>query len=59
MQWRSPETAKRRWKEIPISKMTVPLAGAELHFTVKVVALRDPTKEELDHGHVHEEGHNH
>ena len=36
-----------------------PLAGAELHFTVKVVALRDPTKEELDHGHVHEEGHNH
>ncbi len=36
-----------------------PLAGAELRFTVKVVALRDPTKEELDHGHVHEEGHNH
>ena len=36
-----------------------PLAGAELHFTVKVVALRDPTKEELDHGHVHEEGHHH
>ncbi len=36
-----------------------PLAGAELHFNVKVVALRDPTKEELDHGHVHEEGHNH
>ena len=36
-----------------------PLAGAELHFTVKVVALRDPTKEELEHGHVHEEGHNH
>ena len=36
-----------------------PLAGAELHFNVKVVALRDPTKEELDHGHVHEEGHHH
>jgi FKBP-type peptidyl-prolyl cis-trans isomerase SlyD len=36
-----------------------PLAGAELHFTVKVLALRDPTKEELDHGHVHEEGHHH
>jgi FKBP-type peptidyl-prolyl cis-trans isomerase SlyD len=36
-----------------------PLAGAELHFTVKVLTLRDPTKEELDHGHVHEEGHHH
>ncbi len=36
-----------------------PLAGAELHFNVKVLALRDPTAEELDHGHVHEEGHNH
>ena len=36
-----------------------PLAGAELHFSVKVIALREPTKEELDHGHVHEEGHNH
>ncbi|MDP2776251.1 MAG: peptidylprolyl isomerase [Anaerolineales bacterium] len=36
-----------------------PLAGAELHFNVTVVALREPTEEELDHGHVHEEGHNH
>jgi FKBP-type peptidyl-prolyl cis-trans isomerase SlyD len=36
-----------------------PLAGAELHFTVKVVALRDPTAEELEHGHVHEAGHHH
>ena len=36
-----------------------PLAGAELHFTVTVVALREPTEEELDHGHVHEEGHPH
>ena len=36
-----------------------PLAGAELHFSVKVVALRDPSEEELDHGHVHEEGHHH
>ena len=36
-----------------------PLAGAELHFNVKVLALRDPTEEELDHGHVHEEGHHH
>jgi FKBP-type peptidyl-prolyl cis-trans isomerase SlyD len=36
-----------------------PLAGAELHFNVKVVGLREPTKEELEHGHVHEEGHHH
>ena len=36
-----------------------PLAGAELHFNVTVVGLREPTKEELDHGHVHEEEHHH
>jgi len=34
-----------------------PLAGAELHFSVKVVALREPSEEELEHGHVHEDGH--
>jgi FKBP-type peptidyl-prolyl cis-trans isomerase SlyD len=32
-----------------------PLAGAELQFSVKVVGLREPTKEELDHGHVHDD----
>jgi FKBP-type peptidyl-prolyl cis-trans isomerase SlyD len=36
-----------------------PLAGAELKFKVKVVALRAPTAEELEHGHVHEDGHHH
>ena len=36
-----------------------PLAGAELHFSVKVVALREPSDEELEHGHVHEEGYHH
>lgn len=36
-----------------------PLAGAVLNFYVKVVALREPTSEELDHGHVHEGGHHH
>ena len=36
-----------------------PLAGAELHFNVKVVALREPSEEELEHGHVHEDGHSH
>jgi FKBP-type peptidyl-prolyl cis-trans isomerase SlyD len=34
-----------------------PLAGKELHFTVKVLALREPNAEELAHGHVHEHGH--
>jgi len=37
-----------------------PLAGDELHFNVKVVGLREPTDEELEHGHVHQgEGHHH
>ena len=37
-----------------------PLAGDELHFNVKVVGLREPTSEELQHGHVHQgDGHHH
>jgi FKBP-type peptidyl-prolyl cis-trans isomerase SlyD len=36
-----------------------PLAGDELHFNVKVVNLREPTSEELDHGHVHQAGGHH
>jgi FKBP-type peptidyl-prolyl cis-trans isomerase SlyD len=36
-----------------------PLAGDELHFNVKVVELREPTDEELEHGHVHAGGHHH
>lgn len=36
-----------------------PLAGDELHFHVKVVALRPPSDEELEHGHVHEGEHHH
>ena len=36
-----------------------PLAGDELHFNVKVVGLREPTAEEVQHGHVHEDGHHH
>ena len=30
-----------------------PLAGQTLHFSIDVVAIRDATPEELDHGHVH------
>lgn len=37
-----------------------PLAGKELNFAVKIVGLRLPTAEELEHGHVHDsEGHVH
>lgn len=36
-----------------------PLAGDELHFNIKVVGLREPTAEELEHGHVHQGGHHH
>ena len=31
-----------------------PLAGKDLHFSVTVVDLREPTREELEHGHVHD-----
>ncbi|HKU37829.1 MAG TPA: peptidylprolyl isomerase [Polyangiales bacterium] len=33
-----------------------PLAGKTLHFHVKVVDVRDPSAEELAHGHVHGPG---
>lgn len=33
-----------------------PMAGKTLHFNVELVNLRDATKEELDHGHVHGAG---
>ena len=37
-----------------------PLAGDELHFNVKVIGLREPTPDELEHGHVHQgDGHHH
>jgi FKBP-type peptidyl-prolyl cis-trans isomerase SlyD len=37
-----------------------PLAGKKLSFDVKVIEVRDATKEELEHGHVHgAHGHEH
>lgn len=36
-----------------------PLAGETLHFKVKIANLREPTNEELSHGHVHHAGHDH
>ena len=35
------------------------LAGVTLHFDVEVVAVREATAEELDHGHVHGPGGHH
>lgn len=39
--------------------MNHPLAGKELHFDVKIAALRPATEEEVSHGHVHTQNHNH
>ena len=36
-----------------------PLAGKKLDFSVKISGLRAATDEELEHGHVHAEGHHH
>ena len=33
-----------------------PLAGETLHFVVDVIAVREATASEIDHGHVHEDG---
>ena len=36
-----------------------PLAGETLFFEVEVLSLRQPTEEEMTHGHVHGAGHEH
>lgn len=33
-----------------------PLAGDDLYFTGKIIGVREATKEELEHGHVHTHG---
>lgn len=49
--------------EVGLDSVTVdanhPLAGVELNFAVEVVEVRDATKEELSHGHVHGPGGHH
>ena len=39
--------------------MNHPLADMTLHFDVEVMDVREPTKEELEHGHVHGAGGHH
>jgi FKBP-type peptidyl-prolyl cis-trans isomerase SlyD len=39
--------------------MNHPLAGKELHFDVKIAGLRPATDDEVAHGHVHGNDHNH
>ena len=36
-----------------------PLAGQNLHFEGEIVTLRDASEEEIQHGHVHQEGAHH
>jgi len=36
-----------------------PLAGETLHFSVKVLDLREATATELEHGHIHDGSHDH
>ncbi len=36
-----------------------PLAGVTLNFDIKILSVREATKEELEHGHSHEDGHSH
>lgn len=36
-----------------------PLAGKTLNFEVKIVSVREPTSEEMSHGHVHAHGDHH
>lgn len=36
-----------------------PLAGMHLNFTGKVIDVRDATEQEMEHSHVHSQGHDH
>ena len=36
-----------------------PLPCVALNFDIKILSVREATKEELDHGHSYEDGHSH
>lgn len=46
-------TVKEVREDVIILDFNSPLAGKTLHYAVEVVAVRDATPEELEHGHVH------
>lgn len=50
-------------EEVTLDTVTLnfnhPLAGRDLEFDVKIIALREPTSEELEHDHVHSGEHDH
>ena len=46
-------------EKIVVMDFNHPMAGEDLHFLGKVLAVRDATEEELSHGHVHGEGGHH
>jgi FKBP-type peptidyl-prolyl cis-trans isomerase SlyD len=46
-------------KEAVLVNFNHPLAGETLNFHVRIVDLRPASSEELDHGHVHGDGHAH
>lgn len=36
-----------------------PLAGVPLNLDIKVVSMREASKDDLDHGHTYDDGHSH
>lgn len=51
-----PVTVAEIKEETVVMDFNHPLAGKDLVFEVEVVAVREATKEELEHGHTHPEG---
>lgn len=45
--------------EVVIMDFNHPMADKDLYFKGEILEIRDASPEELDHGHVHGEGHNH
>lgn len=63
--WAETDHGRRPFKVLKVSGDTVtmdgnhPLAGQDLSFEVKLVAVRDATAEEMTHGHAHGPGGHH
>ncbi len=61
----TPDGQMQAFRVLAVSDETIkldanhPLAGKNLNFEVEIVGLRDATEQELAHGHVHADGHDH